>query len=191
MKDIVLTGESVLMRPLTTADSDAIYALVRSKAIAENTFVPVPYPPEAAEEFTRTRRELWQNDEAYVFGVIERESGRFAGCMGLHPAHEHFRAEVGYWIGEPFWGRGLATEALRLVIAFGFETLKLNRIEAGHFDMNIASGRVMQKANMRYEGLRRQVVWHRDRFRDLHWRVILREEYETLYPPQNKETAED
>ena len=101
--------------------------------------------------------------------------------MGMHPVYEHFRAEVGYWIGQPYWGRGLASEALRLLIQFGFMTLKLNRVEAGHFEHNVASGRVMQKAGMRYEGLRRQFVWHRDRFRDLHWYAILREDYE---PPK-------
>lgn len=181
MKEIVLQGEALLMRPLTSDDSADIHALVQAKAIGENTFVPVPYPPEAAEEFTRTRRELWEKDEAYVFGIIEREGGRFAGCMGMHPVYEHFRAEVGYWIGQPYWGRGLASEALRLLIQFGFMTLKLNRVEAGHFEHNVASGRVMQKAGMRYEGLRRQFVWHRDRFRDLHWYAILREDYE---PPK-------
>ena len=191
MKDLVLQGEALLLRPLESSDVEAILELATAKSISENTFVPAPYPPEAAHEFVRTRRELWQNDEDYVFGIIERRSDSFAGCMGLHPVPDHCRAEVGYWIGEPYQGRGLATAALRLVIQFGFETLKLNRIEAGHFDHNPASGRVMQKANMRYEGLRRQYVWHRDRFKDLHWRAILREDYLGHSVAEKEETAED
>ena len=178
MKAIRLQGEALDLRPLQMDDIDAIYTLVQAPSIPANTFVPTPYPLEAAEEFVRTRRELWQNDEAYVFGMVEKSSGRFAGCIGLHPVYEHFRAEVGYWVGEPFQGRGLASEALRLLIQFGFEQLKLNRIEAGHFVGNPASGRVMRKAGMRFEGLRRQMVWHRDRFRDLRWYVILSDEYQ-------------
>ena len=177
MKELELHGESLWLRPIGMGDIEPIYRLAQAAAIAKNTFVPTPYTMEAAEEFARTRRELWRNDEAYVFGIIEKRAGCFAGCMGLHPVPEHYRAEIGYWVGEPFWGRGLATEALRLALRFGFETLKLNRIEAGHFVGNPASGRVMQKADMRFESLRRQAVWHRDRFKDLRWYVLLREEY--------------
>lgn len=184
MKDLVLRGEALFMRPLETRDAADILALARAKEIADNTFVPSPYPPEAADEFVRTRRELWSKDEAYVFGIIEKRSDCFAGCMGLHPIQDHFRAEVGYWIGKPFWGRGLATTALRLLIEFGFETLKFNRIEAGHFASNTASGRVMQKANMRFEAVRRQAFWHRDRFKDAHWYAILREDYERQCLPK-------
>ncbi|MCY3778984.1 MAG: GNAT family protein [Chloroflexi bacterium] len=191
MDEVVLRCKMLLMRPLETRDVEDILALATAKEITDNTFVPVPYPPEAAEEFVRTRRELWSKDEAYVFGIIEKSSDRFAGCMGLHPLHDHFRAEVGYWIGVPFWGRGLATAALRLLIQFGFETLKLNRIEAGHFEHNIASGRVMQKADMRFEGVRRQAFWHRDRFKDAHWYAILREDYPLQLPSTKEETAED
>ena len=191
MKELVLQGEALIMRPLEAVDAADIYAFVQAKEIAENTFVPSPYPPEAADEFVRTRRELWRKGEAYVFGIIERRGGCFAGCMGLHPIEEHNRAEVGYWIGKPYWGRGLATAALRLLIQFGFETLELNRIEAGHFGGNWASGRVMEKANMRFEAVRRQAFWHRDRFKDAHWHAILREDYESARAGEKEETAED
>lgn len=191
MKTAILSGEMLTMRPLDGRDVADILALAAAPEIAANTFVPQPYPPEAAREFVRDRQEKWRNDEDYVFALIEKRSEAFVGCMGIHPVHEHFRAEVGYWIGTPYWGRGYATEALRLLIRFGFERLKLNRIEAGHFAHNPASGRVMQKADMRYEGLRRKFVWHRDCFKDLHWYAILREEYLEDQQSEKKETAED
>ena len=191
MVHVRLENELLMMRPLETGDASAIRRLAAAPEIAANTFVPHPYPPEAAGEFIQLGRERWRDGEAYVFAIIEKSSGRFAGCMGLHPVPEHSRAEVGYWIGLPYWGRGLATAALRLLIQFGFETLDLNRIEAGHFAGNVASGRVMRKANMRFEGVRRQAFWHRDRFRDAHWHAILRADYETLPADQKKETAED
>ncbi len=191
MKETVLRSDALLMRPLEADDADDILALATAKSIVENTFVPAPYPPEAAHEFVRKSQDLWSDGEACVFGIVEAGSQRFAGCMGLHPVLEHSRAEVGYWIGEPFQGRGLATVALSLLIQFGFESLKLNRIEAGHFAGNIASGRVMQKAGMRFEGIRRGAAWHRDRFKDLHWYALLREDYVAQKSSQTKGTAED
>lgn len=177
MDKTILESAALLMRPLETGDIDEIPTLVEAPEIAANTFVPRPYTAEDAVEFVQRARERWQYDEAYVFAIIDKDLGRFVGCMGLHPALEHDRAEVGYWVGKPYWGRGVATGALRLLIRFGFDVLNLNRIEAGHFDHNPASGRVMLKANMRREGLRRQYILHRDQYKDVVWYAILREEY--------------
>jgi len=179
------------MRPLEARDSSPIQDLAAAPEIAANTFVPHPYPPEAASEFIQKGQESWRSGAAYVFGIIDKSSQRFAGCMGIHPAAEHNRAEAGYWIGLPFWGRGLATAALRLLLQFGFESLKLNRIEAGHFDYNLASGRVMEKAGMRCEGRRRQYALHHEAYKDLVWYAILREDYQALPAVKRKETAED
>jgi ribosomal-protein-alanine N-acetyltransferase len=63
--------------------------------------------------------------------------------MGLPLERRFDRAEAGYWLGRPFWSRGLATEALAVVLQFGFTDLKLNKIYATHTAENPASGRVM------------------------------------------------
>lgn len=180
MKDKILRCSPLWMRPLAEQDIAPIMKYASAPEIAANTFVPHPYPPKAAHEFVRKVGEEWRKDQGYTFAIIEAQSGCFAGCMGLHPVPEHQRAEVGYWIGLPYWGRGLATQALRLLIQFGFEELGLNRIAAGHFTHNPASGRVMQKANMRYEGTWRAYHYHRDGFKDSVWYAILREDYEKL-----------
>ncbi|MYE79428.1 MAG: GNAT family N-acetyltransferase [Chloroflexi bacterium] len=177
MKKTILRGSALWMRPLAEQDIAPILKYASAPEIAANTFVPQPYPPKAAQEFVRKVSKEWQSGQAYTFAIIEAQSGCFAGVMGIHPVPEHKRAEVGYWIGLPFWGRGLATQALRLVIQFGFEELGLNRIAAGHFADNPASGRVMQKAGMRCEGARRAYHYHRDSFKDSVWYAILREEY--------------
>ncbi len=195
MEDIVLEDALARMRPIADQDIPSIQHLASAEEIARNTFVPHPYPPGAAAEFVQKAQEHWQNEDGFVFAIIEKESGQFAGCMGIHPTPAHNRAEVGYWIGLPFWGRGLATAALRLLIQFGFEELKLNRIAAGHFPQNPASGRVMQKADMRYEGRLRGTRFHRGEYKDeLHY-AILRQDYETRTAAagagKTKETAED
>ncbi len=178
MKKTLLDSDLVSMRPLGTGDVSFIQRLAAAKEIANNTYVPHPYPPGAAEEFVAKAREQWRSEEAFVFAIVEKASGQFAGCMGIHPASAHNRAEVGYWIGLPYWGRGLATAALRLIIQFGFEELKLNRIAAGHFPHNPASGRVMQKAKMRYEGRLRGALYHHDEYKDELRYAILQSDYE-------------
>ena len=180
MKKTILRCPALWMRPLAEQDIASILEYVYAPEIAANTFVPHPYSPEAAHEFVRKASEDWRNGKDYTFAIIEARSDCFAGVMGIHLVPEHQRAEVGYWLGRPFWGRGLATQALRLLIQFGFEELGLNRIAAGHFAHNPASGRVMQKANMRYEGTRRAYHFHRDGFKDSVWYAILREDYEKL-----------
>ena len=190
MKPQILEAEIVRMRPLESDDIPHILKLASAAEIAENTFVPHPYPPEAAAEFVSKTRERWHYDEGFTFAIIDTSSDAFVGAMGIHPKGEHHAAEVGYWIGKPFWGRGLATAALRRIIQFGFEQLGLNRIQAGHFRHNMASGRVMQKANMRYEGVQRQGMYHREQYKDVVYYAILREDYETRdrYQNTNKTT---
>lgn len=194
MKPIELVSGLVFMRPLARADIPHIRRLAAAEEIARNTYVPHPYPPEAADEFVQKTRDQWRHDEACVFAIIERASEQFVGCMGIHPQPAHNRAEVGYWIGLPYWGRGLATAALRLIIQFGFEALGLNRIAAGHLPGNLASGRVMQKAKMRYEGTLRGALLHRGEYKDEVRYAILRADYDadcSLGAGKTKETAED
>lgn len=179
MKPQILEAEIVRMRPLEGDDIPHILKLASAAEIAENTFVPHPYPPEAAAEFVSKTRESWHYDEGFTFAIIDKSSDAFVGAMGIHPKEKHHAAEVGYWIGKPFWGRGLATAALRRIIQFGFEQLGLNRIQAGHFRHNLASGRVMQKTNMRYEGVQRQGMHHREQYKDVVYYAILRADYET------------
>ena len=87
---------------------------------------------------------------------------------------EHRSAEVGYSLSRDCWNQGYATEALRAVLRFGFNTLRLNRIEAQHELDNPASGRVMEKCGMRCEGTLRQRVFNKGRFSDVRLYAILR-----------------
>ena len=177
MEERILEATLGQMRPLRIEDAAAIQRLASAIEIAENTFVPHPYALQDARDFVERARENWLGEQGYTFAIIESGGGRFAGVMGLHPQPTHNFASVGYWIGKPYWGRGLATSALRRLIAFGFDELLLNRIEAGHFPQNPASGRVMRKAGMQYEGLRRQAVLHHESYKDIVCYAILRDDF--------------
>ena len=90
----------------------------------------------------------------HVFAIVL--DADVIGAIGMEVQREHDRGEIGYWIGVPYWGRGYMTEALRGVLGWAFESLRLHRVFAVHFARNPASGRVMQKAGMRHEGSLRQ-----------------------------------
>ncbi len=96
------------------------------------------------------------------------------GAVSLRIERDDQRAELGYWIGRPYWGQGYCTEAVRAVLSFGFQQLGLNRIYAGHFSRNPASGRVMQKAGMNCEGHLRQHTKKWDAFEDIEIYAVLR-----------------
>ncbi len=155
-----LKTERLLLRPLRLEDAPEMERLAGAPEIAATTLgIPHPYPPGLAKEIIVDRAINFDEGEGASFGIIECASGAFCGYIGLGCAPEHSCAELGYWIGVPYWGRGYATEAARRVLAFGFSQLGLNRIASRHFASNPASGRVLQKIGMRYEGRAREAVF--------------------------------
>ena len=107
-----------------------------------------------------------------------RDDGRQIGGIGLRVDYQHQHAELGYWLGPPYWGLGYATEAAREILRYGFQDLSLHRIFASHFKHNTASGRILLKLGMRYEGCQREHVRKWDRFVDSELYGILRHEWE-------------
>jgi RimJ/RimL family protein N-acetyltransferase len=161
-------------------DAPAIQRYASAPEVAATTLnIPHPYPENAAEEFI----ESLQDQEAtgsFTFAIVRQADDQLIGLIGLGLDSDHQRAELGYWIGVPHWNAGYATEAVRRLIEFGFETLGANRIYAYYFTHNPASGRVMEKANMTYEGTLRQHVHKEGRFIDLAIRAILRDDWHAM-----------
>ncbi len=92
---------------------------------------------------------------------------------------DHQHAELGYWIGVSYWGNGYATEAAREMVRYGFQDLKLHRIFASHFKHNPASGRILVKLGMRYEGCQHEHYRKWDQFVDSELYGILRREWQS------------
>ena len=104
--------------------------------------------------------------------------GRFAGAAELAASPvAGDQAELGYWIGKPFWGRGYCTEAAQALLRYAFTELGLVRVHSCHFARNPASGRVMQKIGMVKEGCRRQHVKKWDKLEDLELYGVLKQEW--------------
>lgn len=158
----------LLLRSFVREDTAAIVRLAGAREIAATTLqIPHPYSEEDARTFLAKANEDYKAGRSVSFAISLVPTGELCGAVGLHIADGHKHAELGYWIGVPFWGQGYATEAASAAVAFGFETLRLNRIFAHHFDGNAGSGRVLEKIGMRHEGRFRQHIRKWDRFIDI------------------------
>jgi ribosomal-protein-alanine N-acetyltransferase len=163
-----LMTDRLVLRPFAPADASAVQELAGERDIAYNTaLIPHPYPEGAAEAWIETHAEAYEAGRQVVFAITLRDTGELVGSVGLTLVPEHRHAEMGYWIGKPFWGRGYATEAAQRVVRFGFVELDLHRVQAHCFARNGASRRVLEKAGLRYEGRRRGYVLKWDEFLDV------------------------
>lgn len=149
---IASKSDPITLRCLLDTDQSRLAALCNNRKIWDNVrdFLPSPYTEQNALEFIKN----CQEEDPLVRFAIEYK-GELAGCVGLVRQTDIYRltAEIGYWIGEPFWGMGIATKAVGLITDYGFNQLELIRIYTGVFDFNIASQRVLEKSGFTLEGI--------------------------------------
>ena len=167
----------LVLRPLERSHLDSMLSLISAREVAATTLrIPHPYTREDAEQYFKAMEaEIGKGNMLRLSVFIAAsgegdeggEYGEYCGSMGLHIERDHERAEIGYWIGVPYWGRGYASEAARAVVDYGFRELGLNRVYATVFAGNTASRRVAEKAGMRYEGCMRQHVSKWGKFLDV------------------------
>jgi len=163
----------IRLRTFEKEDQIPMAMLCNNRNIWNNLrdFIPSPYTESDARQFIDY---CLSEDPARTF-AISRE-GIFCGTIGLVLQQDVYRlsAELGYWIGEAFWGKGIATEAVKLITKYGFEELGLIRIHAGVFDFNTASRRVLEKAGFSLESIHKQAVIKNDRICDEYRYCLLR-----------------
>jgi RimJ/RimL family protein N-acetyltransferase len=171
-----LRTKRLLLRDFGRADIPDLLRLAGAREVAATTLrIPHPYTEADAEHFLEMRQE---EKFGYSFAITLLGSGELCGGVGLHPDAAHPRAELGYWIGAPYWGHGYATEAARAVVDFGFRELKLQRIFAHHFEGNQASGRILKKIGMKHEGCFRGHIEKWGRLLDLENYGMLRSDWQ-------------
>jgi len=172
--------DRLLLRPFTLADAPDVQRLASERDIASTTLnIPHPYEDGMAEQWIEAHEERYEKGELANFAVVLRSDDSLIGSIGLSINQQHAYAELGYWIGKPYWNRGYCTEAAEAVVRYGFEVLGLKRICACHFKRNPASERVLRKIGMTHEGCLRQHVKKWGVFEDLEQYGILKSGYES------------
>ena len=151
-----LTTDRLTLRPLRPADAPAIRAHCDSWAVVSMlSQVPYPYPEGLAERWIDAHPVWRAEGSAYHFGIeatqLANAAAPLIGVITLEREQEaSFR--LGYWVAQAWWGRGVATEAVRRIIDYAFGDLAAETLFADHFDDNPASGRVLNKCGFRYAG---------------------------------------
>jgi [ribosomal protein S5]-alanine N-acetyltransferase len=171
----------LILRPTRTNDIDAIFRYASNPNVTRFTtweahrdrndtvrfvaeYVAARYRDQMPDPLLISLRE----DESHVVGAI----GAFWATRANHCM------EFGYWLAEPFWGRGFATEAARALVGHLFAAYEVERVQAHYIEGNDGSGRVMEKVGLTREGILRRALLHRGHFRDIHIYSILRGEWE-------------
>ena len=142
--------ERLILRGVSRADAAAIAELANDLGVVGNTSqMPYPYRPADADAFVAGCERADPRVEA-TFAIEHRQFG----VMGIlaFDRNDQGRAEVGYWLGRPFWNRGYATEALTAALRWMKFDWRKNVVWAGHFADNRASGQVLVKAGLLYTG---------------------------------------
>ncbi len=170
-----LRTKRLLLRRFRESDIPDIVRLAGAREVAATTArIPHPYTEADAQHFLA----LQENDDfGYAFAITLASTRELAGAVGLHPTPHQPSAELGYWIGVPYWRNGYATEAAEAVVAFGFDVLKLHRIFAGYFRGNEASRRILEKLGFQHEGCSREDILKWGKFLDRENYAILESEW--------------
>ena len=145
----VLETERLLLRAPTLADGQAIAALANNRKVAEMTSsMPYPYRVEDAEAWISGKAD---QAPGVAFAIFEKKGGAFVGICSYEWREETI-PEIGYWAGEPFWGRGYGTEAVRAMIDHAFTATNLEALAASCRVTNVASRRVLEKCGFQWLG---------------------------------------
>ena len=145
------------LRPWKISDLDNLVKYANNWNIAKNMTDQFPFP--YSEKDGKAFIEMATKDDPIHIFAIDID-GQAVGGIGIHPQNDIHRknAELGYWLAEPFWGQGVISNAIKLIVDFAFETYAINRVFARPYGTNIASQKVLEKNNFVLEGKFDQVL---------------------------------
>lgn len=158
-----LTDDCILIRRFQYQDIDPLYDAVRDSIEEVSPWLPWCHPAYAKREtieWITFQMDAWENGKEYSFGVFDKATEKLIGGCGLNQLDmKNKLANLGYWVRTGYTGMGVASRAARLTASFGFDQLKLNRLEILMAIENTASKKVAEKTGAHFEGvLRNRIV---------------------------------
>ncbi|MCX8131531.1 MAG: GNAT family N-acetyltransferase [Clostridia bacterium] len=147
-----IENDKIILREWADSDAERLAEIANNKKIFDNLrdAFPHPYTIDDAREFIALQKDN-NNGLSKIFAIVV--DGRVAGSIGAFLKGDVYRknAEIGYYLAEEYWGRGIMTKAVRLITAFLFENFDINRVYAEPFARNTGSRRSLEKAGFRLE----------------------------------------
>lgn len=163
----MIETERLIIRRFVPEDANDVYEACNDFEMVKTTLgLPWPYTKEMAESWIPKVAQREVDGTSYEFAICFKENPeKIIGCVALTDVNPRAkRAEMGYWVARKHWKNGIATEAAKAMLKFGFEEVGLHSVIARYFDINPASGRVMEKAGMTYVGTIREHEFRFDKF---------------------------
>lgn len=164
----LLQGNGFCLRPYREGDAEALQRAADNPRIAANlqASFPSPYTLADAESWIARCQTMPESERHLAIEI----GGAVNGGIGIfqRPLWSSYTYEMGYWLAEPNWGRGIVSEAVGLVVAHAFDVMGAERVQAFVYDWNPASGRVLEKNGFVLEGKLRRAVHRQGRWGDCH-----------------------
>jgi len=169
MKKEIIGSKFVLRDLKPVEDKESIIKNINDKNVLDKISLEFPYTDENYQKFIEMFEKEKINEDTDVNFVIDVD-GKAVGCISLmrnkKPSKKHF-AQIGYWLGENYWGRGITSEAVKLICDFGFNKLNLMKILIQALEDNIASRRVAEKNGFNLEYIRKKEMFKDGKYKDL------------------------
>ena len=140
----------LLLRAFSLHDANEVQVLSGNYNVSRTTLnIPFPYESGMAEEWIGLHQSGWQEKSKVVYAITVKETDKLVGAIDL-VLTEQSQGLLGYWVGEPYWGKGYCPEAAKALLQLAFGELALSKVYAEHLTSNPASGRVMEKIGMHH-----------------------------------------
>jgi len=164
-----IKNKRFILRRLKMSDAESIVKYANDKLVAKNLArLPHPYTIGDARAWLKKKQNQYKqkNPTEFVFAIeIENEA---VGSIGFNNITVGHKAEMGYWIGRKYWGKGLMTEVVKNASRYAFKVFKLRRLQTYTYPSNKASKRVLEKNNFKFEGVLKKGIRKEDMFFDAH-----------------------
>jgi ribosomal-protein-alanine N-acetyltransferase len=170
-----LETRRLLLRKMSLDDAEDVFKFSKDPEVFRYVGGKVHQKIEDSRKFLNEISEKYEAREIIKWGIFHKKDRKLIGDCGFIKLEiKQFRAEVDYLLSREYWNQGLTTEAVKEIIRFGFEQMRLNRIQAICEVANTASARVMEKAGMQYEGTLREYIQYEGKPLDMKMYSILR-----------------
>lgn len=164
----LMKSDRIMLVPLSLAYQEDFYAYTKLDIVNRFTLWDTMKNLGEAKAALKSIIQRNRAGNCYILGVVENESGRLIGTVGLEKLEfKDHKAEVGYSFDHRYWGKGIGTEALRLFLEHISKRYHFHRIEARCVKENIASCKLLEKLGFEKEGLQKDAVYIKDSFADV------------------------